>query len=91
MPDYTKSGHMDWLIARRAVVIAANPGHAARILGKPPQYVMPKEHRITVNCKTGERTVETIDLQPTRPVYLPFRPKPPVEPRRLKDLTLSQR
>jgi hypothetical protein len=65
--------------AKRAAVIAANPHLSARILGGP-RYMPPiKTHRITVNCLTGEREVETTDLDTSirvvvgksAPVYVP--------------------
>jgi hypothetical protein len=58
-------GHRDMLVARTQAVIAANPHLADRIMGKRV-YVAPKETRITVDCRTGERTVQT-DVQPVAP------------------------
>lgn len=71
-------GHVAYLNAKRDAGLARVrcPRARARILGVP--YALPpaKEHRITVNCRTGERTVETVEA-PTPQKPNPFNgPKP---------------
>ena len=72
-------GYRDERVAKMDAVIAANPGHANRILGKRV-YVQPaKVHHITVNCLTGVRTVTTaVDGNPfgapRPPIVLPAFP-----------------
>lgn len=41
-----------------------------------PIYATPKATRITVNCKTGERTIESVDYQPPPAPRLIGRAKP---------------
>jgi hypothetical protein len=72
--DLDGSGYARQLRAERAAILAnVSPAHRARILGRPAPYVEPKAHAITVNLKTGERTVTVApDL---------IVPKPKPEPR----------
>ena len=43
---------------------ARHPSIAHRILGKPPVFNSAKEHRITVDCRTGQRSAETTAMLP---------------------------
>src|SRR5262245_5599387 len=70
-------GIVSGLRQRSADVIAANPHLAAKILGKRV-YVEPKSTRITVDCRTGERTIEPIVIASP-----PMVSKPAVAPTRL--------
>ena len=54
-------GIVDDLRAERARILANVPAaHRARLLGRPAPYAEPKAHAITVNLKTGERTVAPV-------------------------------
>lgn len=65
-------GIVDDIRAERAALLAnVSPAHRARLLGRRPAYAEPKVHAITVDLKTGKRTVE--------PVAMLAQPKP--EPR----------
>lgn len=70
--------------AFRDAVIARNPHLKAKLLGERPAYALPKETRITVDCRTGERTVEPISQltpppKPAGPVII--WPPPPRLPK----------
>lgn len=81
-------GIVDDIRAERAAILAnVAPRHRARILGKPAPYAEPKRHEITVNLKTGERTVKAAPVfavakpprvQSVRPVVYDHPPAPPV-------------
>lgn len=86
-------GHRDYLVSRTDRALASNPtlspAAKARILGKARPHEAATEHWITVDCRTGERTVKT-PIPPLRPaapiiappVVLPVRIRPmPVPPR----------
>jgi len=68
-------GIVDDIRAERARILANVPAaHRARLLGRPAPYAEPKAHAITVNLKTGERTVTPVTM-----LALPKpKPAPPV-------------
>jgi hypothetical protein len=73
-----KIGYLDEIIARREAVMgrlspSAKHAHFPHVYRRP--YVLPQETRITVNCRTGERTVER-----TEAVIRPLSPVPPPKP-----------
>lgn len=69
------TGHYQYLVETRdAVLSTARMSQAARAraMGKPiPPPVATKSHRVTVDLRTGERTVTTAERTTTKP-----RPKP---------------
>lgn len=48
----------------RARYVAAYPHLADRMLGRRPKVIASKTHAITVNCRTGERTVAQVAPNP---------------------------
>lgn len=77
-------GIVDDIRAERARILANVPAaHRARLLGRPAPYAEPKAHAITVNLKTGERTVTQVAmLAPKKPKPAPIvvRVEQPVRP-----------
>lgn len=59
------TGHYSYVTGQRAALLARTrmPAHLRdRLEGKRVYApIVAKDHRVTVNCKTGERTVETVD------------------------------
>lgn len=70
--------------ARRARFIAAHPHMADRVLGRRPSPIVSKTHAITVNCRTGERTIQlapVVEVAPPAPRETVKRLPAPVAPR----------
>ena len=86
--DLDGIGYARHLREQRARVLAnVAPQHRARILGRPAPYADPKRHEISVNLKTGERTVKAAPVfavakpprpEPARRVVYDHPPAPPV-------------
>lgn len=72
-------GIVSALQAKRAAVIAANPHVAAKVLGKKPDGIACKTHAITVDLRTGKRTVST--ASEVNPFIVPKKPDPAPPPR----------
>tara|TARA_R110000868_G_scaffold71395_1_gene209154 strand:+ start:335 stop:892 length:558 start_codon:yes stop_codon:yes gene_type:complete len=69
------TGHYAEMQERKARVLAFAPqSHRDRILGRAPMHWPAKTHRITVDCRTGERRVEQV----VRPAPAPRLAPPPV-------------
>ncbi len=80
--DLDGIGYALHLKAERERILARVPAaQRARILGQRPAYATPKAHCITVDLRTGERTVVPVTmLAPPKP-----EPKPPVVRRIIVD------
>lgn len=69
-------GHRDYLVSRTDRALASNPmlspAAKARILGKAPIFLPSKSHRITVDIKSGARTVDSTDITLTAPATSPI-------------------
>jgi len=74
--DLDGIGYARELQEERERILARVPAaHRARILGRPAPYAEPKAHKITVDLRTGERTVDSVT--PFTPPVKP-EPRPPV-------------
>lgn len=65
------------IVAERDMVLAnVSPATRRKLLGRPCFFrPVAKTHRIVVNCKTKERTVEGAAPPPSAAVVNPFRPR----------------
>ena len=84
-------GHVDFLTAKRdaALSMVRSPRDRARILGVPFRLPPAKEHRISVDLKTGAREAE--EVISSTAVAIPLPPRPARVPRIDQDMTLAQR
>lgn len=73
--DLDGIGYARELQQERERILARVPAaQRARILGRPAPYAEPKAHKITVDLRTGERTVDAVTpFAPVKP-----EPRPPV-------------
>lgn len=76
--------------ALEASLVRASPAARARALRKPPVYVQPQETRITVDCRTGVRTVERLGEQSKKVARQEVVARPPELPPQPKQVTAKQ-
>lgn len=86
MRDDLNIGIVSALQAKRAAVLARNPQVERAVLGKPLHRIATRVHRITVDCRTGEREVQSVEAAAVNPFGasrppVVVRPPPPPTPR----------